>query len=158
MKLREIVIEEAILPNLAATSRDEAIREIIGALVEAGALPQERRAEFERAVITRENRASTGLGHGVAVPHVKHKDIETLRIGIAISRRGIDFNALDRKPVYSVFLLLSPADKPEDHLDAMQTIVENLSHDTFRRFLRQASSVQDVLTLLTEADDKQLVH
>ncbi len=158
MKVREIVVEQAILPNLNATQRDDAIREIIDALAKAGAIDESKRAVFETAVITRESRASTGLGHGVAVPHVKHKDIEQLRIGIGISRRGIDFNALDRKPVYSVFLLLSPAEKPEDHLDAMQTIVGNLSHDTFRSFLKQAKTVDDVLTILAEADEDQLMH
>jgi PTS system fructose-specific IIA component/PTS system nitrogen regulatory IIA component len=71
---------------------------------------------------------------------------------IGVSARGIDFNALDTQPVYSVFLLLSPEDRPEQHLQAMEAIFKNLSKDTFRRFLRQASSAQDVWTLLEEAD------
>jgi len=157
MKLRDIVVEGAILPDLQSARRDQAIEEMFDALVEAGAIKQSQRNEFRDAVIKREQRASTGLGHGVAVPHVKHEDVDDLRVAIGISRSGVDFNALDRKPVYSIFLLLSPADRPEDHLDAMQAIFENLSKETFRRFLRQATSVDDVLTLLREADDKELV-
>jgi PTS system nitrogen regulatory IIA component len=152
MKLLEIVVEEAILPNLAATERDEAIAEIVDALVSAGAVSPELRDEFVKAIIKREKRGSTGFGHGVAVPHVKHPAISKMVVAVAISAKGVEFNALDRQPVYYVFLLLSPEDKPEDHLDAMEAIFGNLSQETFRRFLRQAKNVEDVLTLLEEAD------
>ena len=60
--------------------------------------------------------------------------------------------ALDRDPVHSVFLLVSQEEKPEEHIDAMEAIFAHLSKDQFRRFLRQAESAQDVLTLLDEAD------
>jgi PTS system nitrogen regulatory IIA component len=154
MKLLEIVVQEAILPNLVATERDEAIAEIIDALVSAGAVSPELRDEFVKAIIKREKRGSTGFGHGVAVPHVKHPAISKMVVAVAISAQGVEFNALDRQPVYSIFLLLSPEDKPEDHLDAMEAIFGNLSQETFRRFLRQAKDVQDILTLLEEADAK----
>jgi mannitol/fructose-specific phosphotransferase system IIA component (Ntr-type) len=68
----------------------------------------------------------------------------------------VDFSALDKQPVYSVFLLLSPEDRPEDHLQAMEAIFKNLSKDTFRRFLRQAQTEKDVRTLLEEADNHLL--
>jgi PTS system fructose-specific IIA component/PTS system nitrogen regulatory IIA component len=154
MKLLEIVVEGAILPNLVATERDDAIAEIVDALVAAGAVSPELRDEFVKAIVKREKRGSTGFGHGVAVPHVKHPAISKMVVAVAISAAGVEFNALDRQPVYSVFLLLSPEDKPEDHLDAMEAIFGNLSQETFRRFLRQAKNVEDVLTLLEEADAK----
>jgi PTS system fructose-specific IIA component/PTS system nitrogen regulatory IIA component len=76
-----------------------------------------------------------------------------MRIAIGNSAGGVDFKALDREPVYSIVLLLSPEDKPENHLDAMEAIFSSLSQDTFRRFLRQANTSDDVLTLLTETDN-----
>lgn len=158
MKLRDIVITNAIIPDLNATERDEAIAEIIDALVASSALSPELRDEFIKAIIKREKRGSTGFGHGVAVPHVKHSAISRMAVAVGISRAGIDFNALDKQPVYSIFLLLSPEDKPEDHLDAMEAIFGNLSQETFRRFLRQATTVQDVTTLLEEADSKAAVR
>jgi len=158
MKMREIVVEQAILPNLEAVERDLAIAELIDALVAAGAADEANRDAFIAAVIQRERRASTGLGHGVAVPHVKHEAVASLKVAIGVSHQGVDFNSLDRKPVYAIFLLLSPTDRPEDHLDAMQVIFRNLGEDTFRRFLRQATTVDDVLTLLNEADDARLVQ
>lgn len=158
MKLLDIVIRNAILPDLSSAQRDDAITEIIDALVKAGSLSPDLRDEFIKAIIKREKRGSTGFGHGVAVPHVKHSAIRKMAVAVGISRTGIEFNALDKQPVHSVFLLLSPEDKPEDHLDAMEAIFGNLSQETFRRFLRQADSVEDVLTLLEEADAKAAVR
>jgi PTS system nitrogen regulatory IIA component len=152
MKLHDIIVSKAIIPDLSSTQRDEAISEIIDALVAANALSPELRDEFIKAIIKREKRGSTGFGHGVAVPHVKHAAISKMAVAVGISRNGIEFNALDKQPVYSIFLLLSPEDKPEDHLDAMEAIFGNLSQETFRRFLKQARTAQDVLTLLEEAD------
>lgn len=158
MKLLDIVVKKAIIPNLAAAERDSAIAEAIDALVSAGALSPELRDDFIKAVVKRENRGSTGFGHGVAVPHVKHPSISKMAVAIAVSQSGVDFNALDRQPVYSIFLLLSPEDQPEEHLDAMEAIFGNLSQERFRRFLRQARSAADIVTLMEEADAKAPVR
>lgn len=149
----DIIVKDAILPELKATKRDDAISEMVDALVNSGCVTEEQRVDFTKAIIRRENKGSTGFGHGVAVPHVKHTDIKTMHIAIGNSAEGIDFKALDREPVYSIVLLLSPEDQPENHLDAMEAIFSSLSQDTFRRFLRQANSSDDVLTLLTETDN-----
>lgn len=154
MKLREIVVEKAILPDLQASTRDEVIAELVDALVDAGAIDASHRDECIKAVVRREKRGSTGFGRGVAVPHVKDPNLDRMQVAIGISQQGIDFNSLDRMPVHSVFLLLSPEDRPEDHLDAMEAIFTNLQQDTFRRFLQQARNVTDVLTLLEEADEQ----
>jgi len=154
MKLRDIVVEKAILPNLEQAERDLVISCMIDALVTAGCMDSSLREEFVQAVIKREKRGSTGFGHGVAVPHVKHTAIDKMAVAIGVSHKGIDFNSLDRQPVHAVFLLLSPEDRPEDHLDAMEAIFGHLSQETFRRFLQQAHTTEDVLTLLDEADAK----
>jgi mannitol/fructose-specific phosphotransferase system IIA component (Ntr-type) len=158
MKLMDIVVKEAILPDLAATGRDQAITEMIDALVAAGAMKASLRDEFLKAIIKREMRGSTGFGHGVAVPHVKHAAVKGMAVGVAISQAGVDFNALDSRPVHSIFLLLSPEDRPEDHLEAMNAIFGNLSKETFRRFLLQASTREEVLALLEETDAKAAIR
>lgn len=152
MKLTQLFSGGAIVPRLAATTRDDAIGELIDALIASGAAKSALRDELVKRVLARERQGSTGFGKGVAVPHVKHDSISSMRAAIGLSQKGIDFAALDRQPVFSVFLLLSPADKPEDHLQAMEAIFGNLSKDTFRRFLRQASTAEEVKTLLEEAD------
>lgn len=156
VKLTEIVNEGAIVPVLKSTDRDGVILELVDALVSSGAAPAAIREELAARVLEREKRGSTGFGRGVAVPHVKSRGVGKMAAAIGLSARGVDFNALDKQPVYSVVLLLSPEDKPEEHLQAMEVIFKNLSKDTFRRFLRQAGSVAEVRTLLEEADGQHL--
>jgi mannitol/fructose-specific phosphotransferase system IIA component (Ntr-type) len=88
---------------------------------------------------------------------VKAPGLEKLTVAIGISEEGVDFNALDKQPVHSIFLLISPEERPEEHIDAMEAIFGNLSRDQFRRFLRQAGSVEEILTLLDEADSGNAV-
>lgn len=156
MKLNEIMVESALVPSLTAVTRDEVVAELVDALLEAGVVDKAHRDELIEAILERERRGSTGFGKGVAVPHVKHAAVKRMAATIGVSSKGVDFNALDRQPVYSVVLLLSPGDQPEDHLRAMEIIFQNLSQDTFRRFLRQVSSVDDIITLIREADSQQL--
>ncbi|MCE2882435.1 MAG: PTS sugar transporter subunit IIA [Planctomycetaceae bacterium] len=158
MKLRELVVEKAIVPNLVATKRDDAIKELLGALVAAGKVSEDMRDTFAKAIIARENKGSTGLNHGVAIPHTKSPTIKVPMAAIGVSRAGVDFNSLDKQPVYSIVLLLSPEEKPELHLDAIQAVFSHLSKDQFRRFLRQATTVQAVTTLLDEADAGQVAR
>jgi PTS system fructose-specific IIA component/PTS system nitrogen regulatory IIA component len=156
MKLLDLIVKDAIEPNLEATSRDEAIGVLIDQLIKAKVLGDEQRDDFIKAIIKRERRGSTGFGHGVAVPHVKHPDIKTLTAAIGVCKEGIDFNALDGKPVHSIFLIISPEQKPEEHLEAMEAVFSHLSQDTFRSFLLQANTVKEVMTLLEEADSSSL--
>jgi PTS system nitrogen regulatory IIA component len=155
MRLSEIVPEAAIVPRLHATDRDAVIAELVDRLAAAGAAPLDIGTDLVAAVLERERKGSTGFGRGVAVPHVKHPGVVRMAAGIGISERGVDFAALDKQPVYSVFLLLSPWDRPEEHLQAMEAIFRNLSKDTFRRFLRQATTPAAVRDLLDEADAQQ---
>ena len=156
MKLTDIVVSDAIITDLKADQRDDVVAEMVDALIAAGVIEADHRQTIIDSVLSREKKGSTGFGRGVAVPHVKHDSARGLSAAIGLSKGGIDFNALDQEPVYIVFLLLSPADNPEEHLQAMEVIFKNLSNEVFRRFLRQATTVDDVTTLLDEADNNQL--
>ena len=156
MKLCDIVVKDAIVTDLSATKRNDVVTELIDALVASGAAPAEERDTLVKKVLEREKRGSTGFGRGVAVPHVKHGDHDGIRAAVGLSTAGVDFDALDKQPVYTVFLLMSPAEKPEEHLQAMEIVFKNLSQDRFRSFLRQAKSPDDVWTLLDEADNDLL--
>ena len=157
MKLREIVVEKAIITSLHSSKRDEVLGELLDALVAADAIGADRRDPYLKEALKRERKGSTGFGHGVAVPHVKASGLDRLTVAIGISEAGVDFNALDKQPVHSIFLLISPEERPEEHIDAMEAIFGNLSKDQFRRFLRQAADVKEIITLLEEADAGQSV-
>jgi len=156
MKLTDFVEPQAIIPQLKAIERDDAIRELVQALVDASAVDASLQEELLKLILDREKKGSTGFGKGVAVPHVKHERIKRMAAAIGVSHQGVDFNALDRAPVYSIVLLLSPKDKPDEHLQAMENIFSNLQKDTFRKFLRQATEVEHVKDLLDEADAQKL--
>jgi mannitol/fructose-specific phosphotransferase system IIA component (Ntr-type) len=152
MKLSDFIVTDAIVPELKATDRDGVIRELVTALAAAKALPEKDVDAIVKAIIDREKHGSTGFGKGVAVPHVKHAAVKKRVGAIGRSSVGVDFAALDQAPVYSVVLLLSPQPNPDGHLQAMENIFRNLQQDTFRRFLRQASTQQEIIDLLEEAD------
>lgn len=152
MKLRDFIITDAIVPRLAAGDRDGVIRELVNALAQGGAIPATSVDDIVAALIKREQNGSTGFGKGVAVPHVKHPKVQKMAATIGCSPDGIDFASLDHQPVYSVVLLLSPDNQPQQHLQAMNIVFSNLQRDMFRRFLRQADSKEKVVELLDEAD------
>src|SRR5205814_1337784 len=134
------------------TDRDGAIRELVTSLAKAGAMPESSVDEVVTALIKREQNGSTGFGKGVAVPHAKHAKVKQMAGTIGRSEAGIDFAALDHQPVYSIVLLLSPENQPQQHLQAMNAVFNNLQKDTIRRFLRQSATRQAIVDLLDEAD------
>ncbi|MBY0111364.1 MAG: PTS sugar transporter subunit IIA [Phycisphaerales bacterium] len=156
LKFSQLVAPGAITVQVKSAQRDEVLAELLDSVVASGVVPAGLRDELMLRVLERERKGSTGFGRGVAVPHVKHKGVSKMAAAIGLSQRGIDFNALDKQPVHSVVLLVSPEDKPEDHLQAMEVIFKNLSKETFRRMLRQAASADDVRQLLTDADNMAL--
>lgn len=156
MRFSQFVAPGAIVPKLSTNTRDAVIAELVDALLAAGAFRADLRDDLLAGLIQRERVAGTGFGKGIALPHVKHKAITTMAAAIGLSPTGIDFSSIDKQPVYSVFLLLSPLDKPEDHLQAMTVIFKNISNETFRRFLRQATTLEEIQTLLDEADSQHI--
>ncbi|MCC6285624.1 MAG: PTS sugar transporter subunit IIA [Phycisphaerales bacterium] len=154
MKLMDIIVREAIVPAMVPRERDAAVAVLVDAMVAAGSVPATDRDAIYKAVLQREQRGSTAWGRGIAVPHNRHKSLQRLSLAIGLSQHGIEFSALDRQPVFTVFLLLSPEDRHEEHLQAMETICSNLGKETFKRFMRQATTVDEVMTLLEEADNQ----
>ena len=148
MKLSDFLCYEAVVPELAASDRDGVIAELVSALADAGKIKQAKKITAD--VIKRENEASTGIGKGVAVPHVKHSSIDKVIATVGCKSNGIDFSSLDKKPVYSVILLLSPANDADSHLRAMESIFKCLQKEDFRKFLRQAQTVEHIKDAITE--------
>jgi mannitol/fructose-specific phosphotransferase system IIA component (Ntr-type) len=153
MKLSDIMVKDAIIPELKAKTRDEAISELIEALAAAGAIVKKSVPEVTKAVLAREAQATTGIGKGVALPHAKLKGVKKPVGTIGRSSEGIDFQALDAKPVYSVILLLSSPDNPDEHLQAMEAVFKHVQRDLFRKFLRQSETRESIVELIQEADE-----
>ena len=153
MKFADFICFEAIIPELKTRDRNGVIRELVSALYKAGQLGKGNCEEIIKAVIKRENEASTGMGKGVAVPHVKHKVVKDVVATIGQSSVGIDFSSLDKQPVYSVILIISPVDNPDKHLQVMESVFKHLQEEKFRKFLRQSKEAEEIEDLLREADE-----
>ncbi len=152
MRMSDFVARDAIIADLAATNKEGVIREMVESLRAAG---QFRGADLEdiiRAILKREFLGSTGIGRGVAIPHTKHNSVERLIGTVAISRKGIAFDSLDGEPVHVFVLLISPQDRPGDHLRALENVSRSLRDDKFVAALRSASTREEIIALLDKAE------
>jgi PTS system fructose-specific IIA component/PTS system nitrogen regulatory IIA component len=157
MKFADFVSREAVRADLTADDKESVIREMVQALLAAGKIAP---SEFEgiiKAILKREELGSTGIGRGVAVPHTKHASVDRLIGTVGVSAEGVDFDSLDGEKVHLFFLLISPPDRPGDHLRALENVSRQLRDDTFCRFLKQAKNSDEILQLLDEADNNQFV-
>lgn len=155
MKFSVFISPKAIRSKLAASTKEGVISEMVDALVEAGEVKESDRADIIKAIMKREELGSTGIGRGVAVPHTKHASVEKLVGTVGISESGLDFDSLDGQDASLFFLLVSPPDRPGDHLRALENISRQLRDDSFCRLLRQSKTSEDILQLLDEADSSQ---
>ena len=133
MKLTDFVIKDAIIPELTASTKEAVISEMV-------------------ACLKREELGSTGIGNGVGVPHTKHPAVDQLIATVAVSKNGVDFASLDGEPVFILFLLISPLDRPGDHLRGLENISRHLRGQDFCSFLRQSDSISAIWGNLEEAD------
>ncbi len=156
MKLTEFVVPQAIIPNLKIDNKETAIRKMVESLAAAGSIKSADTEGIIAAILKREDLGSTGIGRGVAVPHTKHASADRLIATIALAKDGVDFASLDGEDVFILFLLVSPPDRPGDHLRALENISRHLRNDTFCNFLKQATTTEQILDLLGEADNNQL--
>lgn len=153
MKLSDFIIFDAIVADMEAQSRDDAVLELVRSLSQAGQIKAAKVEEITQQIIERENQGSTGIGKGIAVPHIKHPSVKKIVGTIGSSKAGLDFSSLDKSPVYSVLLLVSPPDDPDRHLEAMENIFSHLQKEMFRKFLRQAEGKDAIVDLIMEADE-----
>src|SRR5476651_1522678 len=150
MKFADFVSREAVRADLTADDKESVIREIAQALLDAGKVSATEFEGIVKAILKREDLGSTGIGRGVAVPHTKHPSVDRLIGAVGVSSEGVDFDSLDGEKVNLFFLLISPPDRPGDHLRALENVSRQLRDDTFCKFLKQAKTADDIRQLLDE--------
>jgi mannitol/fructose-specific phosphotransferase system IIA component (Ntr-type) len=165
MRLCNFIVRDAIIPSLSvpappADARDLAavgrvkeavVREMVGALRDAGHLRGGDVDEIVRAVLKREGLGTTGIGRHIAIPHSRHAAVDRLIGTLALSREGLPFDSLDGEPVYVFVLLVSPQDRPGDHLRALEAVVRTMRNDEFVRQLRACQTRDEIWALLEGA-------
>lgn len=146
--LSDLVLPDAIVPRLLATSRRQALQLMAEALAKAAGA--DARAAFE-AVLMRERLSGTGMGEGVAIPHARIAGIDRPIGGFARLDPAQDFNALDGRPADLIFMLLAPADRGGDHLKALARASRFLRRADIREKLRAARGVVELRALFAGA-------
>ncbi|MFN4258217.1 MAG: PTS sugar transporter subunit IIA [Gemmataceae bacterium] len=151
MRMSDFVVRDAILPDLSATTKEGVIREMVESLRDAGYFKGGELEDIVKAILKRETLGSTGIGRGVAIPHTKHGCVDRLVGTVGISRQGVAFNSVDGEPVYVLVLLISPQDRPGDHLRALENVARSMRDDGFVRSLRAATARDAIWDLLGDA-------
>lgn len=148
-RMSHFIVRDAIVPGLASATRDAAVREMVNSLLGAGQFPNTDVEDVVKAVLRREQLGSTGIGRGIAIPHSRHAAVGQLVGTLAISQPGIPFDSIDGEPVHVLVLLISPQDRPGDHLRALENVVQTMRDDSFVQALRACTTREEIWALLT---------
>jgi PTS system nitrogen regulatory IIA component len=148
MNLKMVLTKETINLHLKGTNKQEIIDELLDVLVSANKI-QDRKAAYT-AIMEREQKMSTGMKHGIAIPHGKSAAINDLVACIGISDNPIDFDSLDQEPCRIFIMTLSPMEKTGPHLQFLAEISLLFKSSEKRTEILKASNSDEILKILAE--------
>jgi mannitol/fructose-specific phosphotransferase system IIA component (Ntr-type) len=151
MNLTEILSVDQIVPRLAASDRWALIDQLIDVLVRTHKIRLEDRETVRKAVKDRETSKSTGIGYGIAMPHASVGCIQDVVAAFGRPAQGVDFQALDNKPVTMSLLFLTPHGEFQKHLLLLSTVARFLSNKDNRQKLEAAQSAEEILAIFRSA-------
>ncbi len=147
MNLQKLLTPETVVLDLEATDKEGIIAELVDILVRAGRISAAAREEVLRSVMERERKMSTGIEHGVAIPHGKSDAVPELVAALGVKREGLDFDALDGQPSRIFILAVSPADRSGPHIQFLAEISRLLSEPGMQQKILDARSVEEIISL-----------
>jgi len=151
MKISEILHPDAVVERLSAVTKKEALLELVAPLSRLReGLDRDRMVDI---LLDREKLGSTGVGEGIAIPHGKISGLNDVIVSFGRSAHGVDFEAMDGKPVHLFFLLMAPEGCAGAHLKALAKISRMLKDIPFRKRLMDAKSAAELYRLIVEQDD-----
>ena len=153
--IAKLVDAAAVIGDLEATNKDAALKELLAAAQASGAFGVAVHKALHKRLVEREAIGSTGLGNGVAVPHVKGDDVDKIVLVLARAKKGLEWHAIDGRAVNILFLLVSPKTEPEVHLQCLRWIATLARSADFRRFFLDARDEQAMRDLLREMAPKE---
>jgi fructose-specific phosphotransferase system IIA component len=151
MLLTEILSEKRIKAPLLATTKQEAIAELVDLLVADGAIADRDKALA--AVMDRENTRTTGIGNRIAIPHGKTTAVSELAMAIGLAATAIEFESIDHRPVSLLILVVSPLDQTGPHIQALAHVSRLISNDQFRHKLITAPNAHDAMKLIKAQEE-----
>lgn len=152
MKTTDFLDQSMVIPDLAAQTKTEILKELAARL--ATQLAGLTVAQIAAVLAEREGMGSTAIGDGIAIPHGKLAGVSRIRGVFGRSPRGVDFDSLDGNPTYLFFLLVAPEDSASLHLKALARVSRLLKDAAFRRRLVEALDAAEIYRLITQEDAK----
>jgi len=156
MQIMEFLSKKAILTDIKSTKKEDVIRELVDALINAGEIEKRSRNKLIEGLMNRESLGSTAIGQGIAIPHAKSDCVAKLVAAFGLSKKGVDFDSLDGEPAYIFFLLVAPQDSAGPHLKALARISRLLKDKYFRDSLRASTDDKSVIKIISGEDEKKV--
>ncbi len=151
MVLGQIFPSETVIVNLESTDKDELFAEMVESIVSA--YPDMNRDEALRALDERESKMTTGIMHGVAIPHAVCATAKGIHGAIGISRNGIDYDSLDKSPVHLVFMILTAEGETERHVQVLKELASVLQIPGFVDKIVSLQSASDIVNYLNASEE-----
>jgi PTS system nitrogen regulatory IIA component len=148
MKISDYLNPSQVLVSLWATDKLNALEELSRVLVERGQMPADKLKDVMSGLIEREELTSTGLGYGLALPHIKTNAVSRIQVVFGLSEKGIDFASLDGNPAHFFFLVLAPPEMINEYLKVISLISAVMKDDANRKHLLQSKTAEEILAIL----------
>ncbi len=150
MRLEDVLEKDSVIESLDGTEKREVLEEMVAGL--CSVVSGLNKEELLEVLLEREKLGSTGIGYGVAIPHGKMAGLNKILVSFARSKKGVDFQATDEKPVHLFFLIVAPENSTASHLKVLSDISRILKESDFRKKLMDAGNKDDIYRIIIEAD------
>ena len=154
MRLGDLLKEGHIEVGLQAKDKEEALSKLVALLVAQGSLKEERRRAVLDALLAREKIASTGMEHGIALPHASVDGVEEALAALGVSPRGIPFHSADGQPARILVLLVIPRQAVQKHIRTLAGIARLIQYEEMRNALTSARTARQALQLIRDEEQK----
>ena len=154
MKIMDFLAPKAVSTTLTSANKKDVVEELLGLLINAGAVEKKHKSKVLEVLMAREALGSTAIGQGIAIPHGKCDCVKKLVGCLGISKAGIDFDSLDGEPAYIFFLLVAPVDSAGPHLKALAKISRLLKDKYIRESLKSVKDEKSMLQIILQEDSR----
>ena len=151
MKILDVLHKEAIIVDLKALDKKGVLEELVTPVARISGLKHDY---LVRVLLDRERLGSTGIGEGIGIPHGKLKDLDSLILGCGLSRKGVDFEAMDGLPTHIFFLLVTPENSTGLHLKLLARISKILKNEYFKQKLLEANDSDEIYSIIREEEEE----
>ncbi len=153
MKITEFLDKRGVKLGIESTEKEDVLKELVDVLADVKEIGDKK--SIVKALIERESLGSTGIGQGIAIPHGKTDRVDELVAVLGISKKGVNFEALDGEAVYIFFLLVAPKETAGPHLKALAQISRLLRDSYFCELLKRCKTSEEVYELIRKEEEKK---